>query len=152
VQHCSCFQTEFLHETQQALIDSLHIDNLFKRAEKLQEIAYATPGKNRAIGTPGHEATVEYIKSQLDTSYYDVTLQPVELSIGDSATLKVNNATVEVRGSQVPTIHETYTDFVHQAFATTLAPGGNVTGPLVVVPNLGCEEVYNHYSPYFRTR
>jgi Zn-dependent M28 family amino/carboxypeptidase len=104
-----------------ALIDTLHIDNLFKRAEKLQEIAYATPGKNRVIGSPGHEATVAYIQSQLDTSYYDVTLQGVDLSIGTNATLTANNKTI-------------------QAFATTLAPAGNVTGPLVVIPNLGCEE------------
>jgi hypothetical protein len=106
------------------LIDTLHIDNLFKRAEKLQEIAYATPGKNRPIGSPGHEATVAYIQSQLDTNYYDVSLQGVELSIGTEATLKANNVTIP-------------------AFATTLAPGGNVTGSLVTIPNLGCEEV-NH--------
>jgi hypothetical protein len=51
-----------------------------------------------------------------------VTLQGVELSIGTEATLKANNVTIP-------------------AFATTLAPGGNVTGSLVAIPNLGCEEV-----------
>jgi len=65
---------------------------------------------------------VAYIQSQLDTSYYDVSLQGVELSVGINATLTANNKTIE-------------------AFATTLAPAGNVTGPLAVIPNLGCEEV-----------
>lgn len=43
------------------------------------------------------------------------------LNIGYNATLTANNKTIE-------------------AFAVTLAPGGNVTGPLVAIPNLGCEE------------
>ncbi|KAF2033562.1 leupeptin-inactivating enzyme 1 precursor [Setomelanomma holmii] len=105
----------------QALIDTLHIDNLFAKAEKLQEIAYSTPGKNRVIGSPGHEATVAWIQSNLDTTYYDVALQGVELSVGINATLTANNKTVE-------------------AYATTLAPAGNANGTLVAIPNLGCEE------------
>jgi hypothetical protein len=50
-----------------------------------------------------------------------VSLQGVELSIGVNATLTANNKTIE-------------------AFATTLAPNGNATGPVVAIPNLGCEE------------
>ena len=76
------------------------------------------------IGSTGHENTVAWINSTLAQfpDYYDVTLQGVELSVGINATLTANNKTIE-------------------AFATTLAPAGNVTGPLVVIPNLGCEEV-----------
>jgi hypothetical protein len=48
-------------------------------------------------------------------------LQGVELSVGINATLTANNKTIE-------------------AFTTTLAPAGNATGPLVAIPNLGCEE------------
>lgn len=99
----------------------MDIDNLYAKAEILQAIAYATEGKNRVIGSPGHEATVEYIKSQLDTEYYDVTLQGVELSVGVNATLVANNKTIE-------------------AYTTTLAPAGSASGPLVAIPNLGCEE------------
>jgi len=107
--------------TSKSLIDTLKIDNLFAKAEILQEIAYSTPGKNRVIGSLGHEKTVAYIKSQLDTNYYDVSLQGVELSVGINATLTANNKTIE-------------------AYASTLAPAGNATGPLVAIPNLGCEE------------
>jgi hypothetical protein len=114
---------------QKSLIDTLEIENLYARAEKLQEIAYSTKGKNRAIGTEGHEKTVEYIKSQLDTDYYDVYTQEVPLNIGYNASLTVNNKTVE-------------------AFATTLAPGGNATGPLIAIDNLGCNEVCRHVDYY----
>ena len=97
---------------------------MYAKAEKLQEIAYSTPGKNRVIGSQGHEDTVEYIKGQLEAfpDYYDVYTQDVPLSIGYNATLTANNKTIE-------------------AFAVTLAPGGNVTGPLVAIPSLGCNEV-----------
>ncbi|CAN9140434.1 unnamed protein product [Alternaria alternata] len=107
----------------QSLRNALHIDNLYARAEKLQEIAYSTPGKNRVIGSQGHEDTVEYIKGELEafSDYYDVYTQDVPLSIGYNATLSANNKTIE-------------------AFAVTLAPGGNVTGPLVAIPSLGCNE------------
>jgi Zn-dependent M28 family amino/carboxypeptidase len=96
---------------------------LYAKAEILQEIAYSTPGKNRVIGSQGHEDTVDYIKGQLEAfpEYYNVYTQDVPLNIGYNATLSANNKTIE-------------------AYAVTLAPGGNVTGPLVAIPNLGCNE------------
>ena len=42
----------------------------------LQEIADGANGGNRATGTQGHEDSVEYVVSQLDTSYWNVTTQP----------------------------------------------------------------------------
>jgi Zn-dependent M28 family amino/carboxypeptidase len=113
----------FKHLPQKSLRDALHIDKLYTKAEILQEIAYSTPGKNRVIGSQGHEDTVEYIKGQLEAfpDYYDVYTQDVPLNIGYNATLRANNKTIE-------------------AYAVTLAPGGNVTGPLIAIPNLGCNE------------
>lgn len=102
----------------------LDIDHLYAKAEHLQEIAYATEGKNRVIGSKGHDDTVAWIKETLHQfpDYYTVHLQPVPLLVGVSANLTANNKTIE-------------------AFPTTLAPQGDVTGPLVAIPNLGCEEV-----------
>lgn len=102
----------------------LDIDNLYAKAEHLQEIAYATEGRNRVIGSKGHEDTVAWIKETLDQfpDFYTVQLQPVPLLVGVSANLTANNKTIE-------------------AFPTTLAPEGDVSGPLVAIPNLGCEEV-----------
>lgn len=100
------------------------MDNLFAKAEILQDIAYRTEGKNRVIGSKGHEDTVAYIKGQLEQfpDYYTVETQAVPLNIGYNASFKANNKTIE-------------------AYAVTLAPGGTASGPLVAIPNLGCEEV-----------
>ncbi|KAF3037307.1 hypothetical protein E8E12_001684 [Didymella heteroderae] len=109
--------------TSEALRHLLDIDNLYAKAEHLQEIAYATEGKNRVIGSKGHEDTVAWIKETLEQfpDYYTVHLQGVPLLVGVSANLTANNKTIE-------------------AFPTTLAPEGDVSGPLVAIPNLGCEE------------
>jgi hypothetical protein len=109
---------------QEALRHLLDIDNLYAKAEYLQDIAYKTEGKNRVIGSKGHDDTVAFIKETLEQfpDYYTVKLQGVPLLVGVSANLTANNKTIEV-------------------FPATLAPAGKVSGPLVAVPNLGCEEV-----------
>ena len=101
----------------------LDIDNLYAKAEHLQEIAYRTEGRNRVIGSKGHDDTVAWIKEIIDQfpDYYTVQLQGVPLLVGVSANLTANNKTIEV-------------------YPVTLAPEGDVSGPLVPIPNLGCEE------------
>jgi hypothetical protein len=97
---------------------------MYKKAEHLQEIAYRSPGKNRVIGSQGHQDTVNYIKSQIEKypDYYTIELQDVPLSLGQSANLTVNGNALEV-------------------YAVDLAPAGHVSGELAAVPNLGCDEV-----------
>jgi hypothetical protein len=113
-----------LTSAQEKLLKTLKIKELLKKAHILEDIAYASPEKNRVIGSEGHQATVDYIHGQIAKfpKYYTVELQPVPLVVGVSANLTANNKTIEV-------------------YPTTLAPGGNVTGPLVAIPNLGCDEV-----------
>lgn len=103
---------------------------MYAKAEKLQKIAYSTPGKNRVIGSKGHEDTVAYIKSQIEKypDYYTIELQGVPLSLGQNATLTANGEAIE-------------------AYAVDLAPAGHVSGTLVNVPNLGCEEVRRKTQP-----
>lgn len=107
----------------EALRHLLDIDNLYAKAEHLQEIAYRTEGRNRVIGSKGHDDTVAWIKEIIDQfpDYYTVQLQGVPLLVGVSANLTANNKTIEV-------------------YPVTLAPEGDVSGPLVPIPNLGCEE------------
>ncbi|KAF1932956.1 leupeptin-inactivating enzyme 1 precursor [Didymella exigua CBS 183.55] len=81
----------------------LDIDNLYAKAEHLQSIAYRSAGKNRVIGSKGHEDTVRWIKETLDQGF--------PLLVGVSTNLAANNKTIE-------------------AFPTTLAPEGDVSGPL----------------------
>lgn len=97
---------------------------LLKKAAHLEGLAYATPDRNRLIGTPGHQATIDWIKSILGSlsDYYTFYEQPISMSLGVSATLTTNDKSTE-------------------AFAVGLAPSGDVSGPLVYVPNLGCATV-----------
>lgn len=76
------------------------------------------------IGSTGHDNTVAWIKETIEKypEYYTVSLQPFQLSVGLNATLTIDGVSMEV-------------------FAVAIAPGGDVSGPLVYVPNLGCESV-----------
>src|SRR5262245_6384934 len=47
----------------------------------LQEIADSVGSGTRATGTPGHEASVGYVISQLDTNYWNVTTQPFSADV-----------------------------------------------------------------------
>lgn len=102
----------------------IKVDALRAKAEHLQKIAYDSPDNNRVIGSKGHDDTVEWIKSIVEehSDYYSLELQPFNLSVGVSANLTVENKTLEV-------------------YAVGLAPSGHVSGPLVSIPNLGCDAV-----------
>ncbi|KAH6665511.1 putative leucine aminopeptidase 2 [Halenospora varia] len=99
----------------------LYRSELLKKAKILEGFAYSTPQRNRLIGTPGHNSTINWIKGIIESfpDYYTVSLQPFDLALGVSANLTNNGVAME-------------------AFAVGLAPGGHVTGPLTYVPNLGC--------------
>jgi hypothetical protein len=97
---------------------------LLSKAKKLESIAYSTAERNRVIGSPGHNATINYIKDTIASfpSYYSYSLQPFDLSLGVSANLTLDAADVE-------------------AFAVGLSPAGSVKAKVVHVANLGCEAV-----------
>jgi hypothetical protein len=106
-------------EALQALISE---DDLLAGASELQAIADANGG-NRVFGGPGHQATVDFLFDTLnETGYYDVFLQEfVALYSGGPSELTVN-------GEEIDALIMTYT------------ASGDVSGPLVLVDNLGCEE------------
>jgi len=95
-----------------------------KKGEELQAIAYATPDRNRAIYTPGHERTIEWIYNQMKAlgDYYDVYFHEFQLA------QPYGNFTTSDGAST-------------NAIALTFSPLGSVTAPVVYVPNLGCAEV-----------
>ncbi|MBV9515836.1 MAG: M20/M25/M40 family metallo-hydrolase [Mycobacteriaceae bacterium] len=55
----------------QSMRQKVSADAMFSRLEKLQQIADANSG-NRAVGTPGYDASVEYIVKTLRDSGFDV--------------------------------------------------------------------------------
>lgn len=102
----------------------IEVKALEEKAHLFERFAYDSPDKNRVIGSEGHQATIDYITNTIKQfpKYYDVYQQPMPLSVGVSANLTVNGKDVAVD-------------------AVGLAPGGSASGPLVAIPNLGCEEV-----------
>jgi carboxypeptidase Q len=108
-----------------ALTNSIKLQELMKGAQKLQDLAYATPERNRLIGGKGHNDTIAYIKKELEAldGYYKVELQPFTTltQISGSANLTINNQTYS------PGLME-------------YSPSGEVTASLVVVSNLGCSQ------------
>ncbi|KAI0179306.1 Zn-dependent exopeptidase [Hypoxylon sp. FL1284] len=108
----------------QALVDSVVLEDLLGCAQDLEDIAYATSRRNRVHGTEGHLNTVKYIQEQLASlgDYYDVELQDftTEVTLQSEAALAIDGETVEAGGFSFGN-NGTWTDV-----------------PLVPVANLGC--------------
>jgi aminopeptidase Y len=98
-------------------------------AQKLEGFAYASEERNRLIGNPGHNATIYWLKEQLEAlDYYDVSLQPFSTVVQFNFSINA----FEVNGTAVP--ESSYLLFEY-------SPTGKATAPLVVVNNVGCNAV-----------
>jgi carboxypeptidase Q len=101
---------------------------LLKKGQLFQDFAYATEGRNRVIGSPGHNATVNYLINTISAlNYYDIEVQPFTVPSA-SADLSVNSVVYEVA-------------------PMTFTAEGTPQGPVVVVSNLGCDAVNIHIAP-----
>ncbi|KAI1114015.1 hypothetical protein F5Y14DRAFT_415890 [Nemania sp. NC0429] len=108
----------------QQLVKAIHLRDLLKCGKDLENIAYATPYRNRVHGSEGHKNTVKYLKHTLEAlgDYYKVELQEfsTNVTLGSSTTFFVG-------GTELETASFEY--------------GNNGTWkdvPLVNVANLGC--------------
>jgi Zn-dependent M28 family amino/carboxypeptidase len=102
-------------------------DGAFRHLEELQRIADANGG-NRALGTPGYDASVEYVAKTLRDAGYSVDTP--EFSARSFA---VQDVRLTVDGAA--------TAATALGFSPATPPGG-VTGPLAVIPQdetSGCE-------------
>lgn len=95
-------------------------EELVAGATDLYDLAIANGG-NRAFGSPGHNATVDYIYNTLvDTGYYDVYKQPfVELFEDAQVEFSVSGVNYDARYLQY-------------------SPSGDLDKPIVPVANVGC--------------
>ncbi|GAB1312664.1 Leucyl aminopeptidase yscIV [Madurella fahalii] len=108
------------------LVDSEKLQSMMKAkdllagSQKLQDLADAHGG-NRAFGSGGHNATVDYIYKTLKAlNYYNVVKQPfTEIFSQGSSELTIGEQSIE---SQI----------------MTYTPGGQATAPIVALANLGC--------------
>ncbi|KAH8821348.1 putative leucine aminopeptidase 2 [Xylogone sp. PMI_703] len=93
---------------------------LLAKAQTLEGFAYSTPQRNRVIGSPGHEATINWVVDSLKAlDYYNVTTQLFTVPLGTSSF--------------------TAGGVTYESILMTFTPAGNPVAPLVAVPNLGCE-------------
>ncbi|OQN95646.1 hypothetical protein B0A48_18245 [Cryoendolithus antarcticus] len=105
-----------------ALQASILQSNLADKSQDLEDIAYATLGRNRVMGSEGHNNTVAYLVESIEAlgDYYTVHAQPfIALYSATAGNLTVNDVLAETA---------TY----------EYSPGGSITAELVTVANLGC--------------
>ncbi|MBY6367469.1 M28 family metallopeptidase [Rhodococcoides corynebacterioides] len=110
--------------TGDALANAVTLDAVVGHLEELTSIAEANDG-NRAAGTPGYDASVDYVAGALRDAGFDV--ETPEFSF-DSYDLR--SASLRAGDREVP------------SNAFTYSPAGTVTAPLVVAPTddtPGCE-------------
>ena len=126
-----------------ALREAVTVDGIMEHQEAFQAIADAN-GDTRASGTPGYDASLAYVKAQLEaTGYYDVTVQQFPYDA-----FRELETPVFQRISPDPRDYVANEEFITMDYSDT----GDVTGTLVatndiVIPpgaeastsNSGCE-------------
>lgn len=111
---------------QQALQDAITIDGLLSHAQDLEDIAYATEGRNRVVGSEGHNNTIKYLVEQLEAldGYYNVELDPFQYTLQQGlSNFSVNGVNYSSAGLE---------------YSAEISVEGV---PLVPVANLGCSAV-----------
>lgn len=118
-------QTTGAAEFASALKGKVTTDAMMAHLSKLQDIANANNG-TRAVGTPGYEASVDYVVNTLRDSGFDVQTPEFSARVfhAEKPELTVGGRPVEARALD---------------FSLGTPPGG-VSGPLVAAPanRLGC--------------
>ncbi|TLD08754.1 uncharacterized protein PgNI_07984 [Pyricularia grisea] len=95
-------------------------DALMAKAKVLEDCAYATPARNRFVGTTGLDTSLQWVYDTLTAlDYYDVKKQKFTVNRGGSASFSVAG--------------KTYTTATFDG-----SPAGEADGKLVPVANLGC--------------
>ncbi|KAI0015165.1 Zn-dependent exopeptidase [Xylariomycetidae sp. FL0641] len=83
----------------EALVDSIVLEDLMECAQALEDIAYATPARNRVHGSEGHLNTVQYIIDELKSvgDYWSIQQQPVttEVLLGQESSLTIDGESFE---------------------------------------------------------
>ncbi|WP_037135351.1 M20/M25/M40 family metallo-hydrolase, partial [Prescottella defluvii] len=109
------------------LAAAIDTDAVIGDLEQLQLIATANGG-NRAVGTPGYDASVDYVVGQLEQAGFDVETPEFDVDI-----FQVTTQALQVSGRDVPMLALTY---------SPATPAGGLHARLVPVPSddtPGCE-------------
>lgn len=108
----------------EALQGDITKETILGHAKALEDIAFATPDRNRVMGSPGHQGTIDYLLAQFEPllEHFDVTVQefPVIFWRGTGA-LKVGDLDT---GELSPFRY---------------SPTATITGQLVHIEGGGCD-------------
>ncbi|PFH46833.1 hypothetical protein AMATHDRAFT_7344 [Amanita thiersii Skay4041] len=106
--------------TSEDLRNAINRQSLMNHARTIEGFAGLSNG-TRAFGTAAHNATVDYIKTQLDaTGYYDTSLQTFQSYYSEG--------TAQFSADGEPYVTEWF----------TYGPAGLANGTIAIVNNLGC--------------
>ncbi|KLU86024.1 aminopeptidase Y [Magnaporthiopsis poae ATCC 64411] len=114
--------------TGEKLEAEMKVDAVLARAQKLQDLAYSTPGRNRQWQQPGFDLTMDYVEETLkQTNFYNIERRPTLFRVARDP------ANVTVDGVNYPS-----------SPMTTSSRRELITGvfndvPIVVVDAVGCE-------------
>ncbi len=96
-----------------ALRDAVTVDAVFGHMEALNDIATANDGE-RASGTPGYQASVDYVVGLLEPLGYEITIQPFDFAFFD-----------ELSPSELQRISPDPKDFVNGTDFLTMTQSGS---------------------------
>jgi Zn-dependent M28 family amino/carboxypeptidase len=104
------------------LVRKVTLDSMNRHLIAMQRIADSNGGR-RAPGTPGYEASAQYVSGKLTAAGFDVSVQPFPVRYSQPLAERL------VVGGANATIHMT--------LYTRNTPVGGITAPLAVAPNDG---------------
>jgi Zn-dependent M28 family amino/carboxypeptidase len=113
------------------LRDAVTVEGITEHMAELEAIADANPFEGiptRATGTPGHEASVEYVVEVMEAAGYEVTLQPFEADIF----FEQGPAAFE-RVSPDPVVYPRYDGVTGVWYTADFSGDGDVTAEAAVV-------------------
>ena len=112
-----------VNNTHRKLLECVTVDGVREHQAAFQAIADANGGI-RTSGTPGYDASVDYVVDQMEASGYDVTVQPFQFE----AFIQLGPSTLEqVAPGAVTYVENTDYNLMSQTDA------GDVTGPVTAV-------------------
>jgi len=113
------------NNTIKKLLECVDVEGVREHQAAFQAIADANGG-NRASGTNGYDESAEYVAERMEAAGYDVTIQPFDFVRFTELSPAILEQ-VTPPGGPIPNIVMSYSG------------SGDVTAPVTVVPNVGCE-------------
>jgi Zn-dependent M28 family amino/carboxypeptidase len=108
------------------LLECVDLAGVREHQAAFQDIADANGG-TRASGTGGYDQSAEYVAERMEAAGYDVTIQPFDFVRFTEVSPTILEQTAPPPGGPLDNILMTYSG------------SGDVTAPVTVVPNFGCD-------------